>query len=72
MAIITIKIPRLDRAFNSISVRFQATAATINRTMNRAMTPMKGIGISMTAIFRRSGITPASIPQDSSTPRNSR
>lgn len=72
MAIIITRSPALDRALRSISVRFQATTATINRSMNRAMAPMKGIGVSMTAIFRKSGISPASISQDSSAPRNLR
>ena len=66
MAIIAMRNPAFGRAFGLIGVRFQATAATINRSMNRAMAPMKGIGVSMTAIFRRSGITLASISRDPS------
>ena len=72
MVKINMRNPVLEQTFRSIGVRFQATAATINRSMNRAMAPMKGIGVSLTAIFRKSGISPASISQDSSAPRNSR
>ena len=66
MALITIKIPALDRALHSIGVTFQATAATINRSMNRAMAPMKGIRVSMTEIFRNTGIPLVSISRDPS------
>ena len=71
MAIIRMQIVAFDRAFRSINATFRAPADAINRALNRAMAPMKGIGISMTAIFHRSGISLTSDSQNSSTKRNS-